>query len=116
MDGGSSPGPSLFHMQPDGVDGRFRLAGELDLAVSTDLVEALRPAVERGGDVTLDLSALRFLDSRGVWAFVAISRGLGDRGTLMLSFPGGEVLKVLELVGADRFPNVTIAERDGSTR
>jgi anti-anti-sigma factor len=92
--------------QPD--DHIFRLIGELDLDSSEDFLHGLGSAVQRGGDIRLDVSDLRFIDSSGIRALIVVSQQLGDRGQIVLRAPKGEVARVLELIKAETFPNLSI--------
>lgn len=80
----------------------LRLVGELDVAEADALIESVRSMVEPGGDLTLDLKALEFIDSSGVRALVAIAGLLGDGATLILSEPTAPVRRVLDLVGIEQ--------------
>jgi anti-anti-sigma factor len=91
-----------------GADGRFKLSGELDVACSDGLVEVVRLAIEEGDDITLDMSDVRFIDSSGIRALLAISRQLHGRGRLILESPSPLVGRILETAGADRFPDLDI--------
>jgi anti-sigma B factor antagonist len=79
------------------------------------LIEGLRPAVQRQGDIRLDLAALEFMDSTGIGALITVCQQLGDGRRLVLRSPRGEVSRVLRLVRADTFPNLAI-EQDGVGR
>ena len=90
---------------------RWRLVGELDLAMADELVETVVPMIEGpAAQVTLDLRQLSFVDSSGIRALISIAARLSD-GTLKLVAPSPAVARVLELVRADSFPNLRI-ERD----
>jgi anti-sigma B factor antagonist len=102
--------PISFEVHPEGADGRFRLSGELDLAGADGLMQQVRPAIERGGDVTLDLSDLTFMDSSGIHAVVMIAKELDGKGSLVLHSPKGEVANVLALTGVDRLAPIHIID------
>jgi anti-sigma B factor antagonist len=101
-----------FAVQQDSDERTFRLVGELDLATADELIHRLDPAVRDGGDLLLELGALRFMDSSGIRALIKVCQELGDRGRVVLRSPTGEVAKVLQLVRADTFPNLII-DSDG---
>jgi anti-anti-sigma factor len=86
----------------------FRLVGELDASNVGELQEALDPAVAEGGDLTLDLAGLAFMDSSGIQILVTTAHGLGDRGSLILVSPGTLVRRLLNLIPVDRLENVRI--------
>jgi anti-sigma B factor antagonist len=71
--------------------------GELDLAVRDQLRAALSPL---SGTVTLDLSAVTFIDSSAIGVFAGAYRRLtDDGGTLRLRDPQDVPRRALETVG-----------------
>jgi anti-anti-sigma factor len=99
---------SSFRVSRVGADGRFKLSGELDLACSDGLAEVVSLAIEQGADITLDMSDVRFIDSSGIRALLAISRQLHGRGRLILESAIPLVRRILDTAGADRFPDFEI--------
>src|SRR5439155_15042523 len=68
---GLSSGPSVsrqldFRAEPTSSPPGFRLVGEVDLSNASQLGELLLAAVQVGGDVTLDLSVVSFIDRSGI--------------------------------------------------
>jgi anti-anti-sigma factor len=88
----------------------FRLTGEMDLASKEAFDEALVSESGRDGDLTLDLSALTFIDSTGVQALIRAAENLHERGRLILRSPGKNVLRVFDLMRIDTAPNVQISQ------
>jgi anti-anti-sigma factor len=88
----------------------LRLTGELDLATVPDVDGALRPLTEAGGDITLDLSALRFMDSSAVQLLIRTVRDLAGRGRVLLVRPMNSVRRLIEVTGLGRFENLEIHE------
>jgi anti-anti-sigma factor len=86
----------------------FRLVGELDASNVTSLSEAIQPEIERGGDLTLDLAGLAFMDSTGIQVLVRTAQGLEGRGNLILVSPGNLVRRILELIPVQKLDNVKI--------
>jgi anti-anti-sigma factor len=86
----------------------FRLVGELDASNVTSLSDALQPEIERGGDLTLDLAGLAFMDSTGIQVLVRTAQGLEGRGDLILVSPGSLVRRILELIPVQKLDNVRI--------
>jgi anti-sigma B factor antagonist len=86
----------------------FRLVGELDASNVTSLSEALQPEIDRGGDLTLDLAGLAFMDSTGIQVLVRTAQGLEGRGDLILVSPGTLVRRILELIPVQKLDNVRI--------
>jgi anti-sigma B factor antagonist len=86
----------------------FRLIGELDASNVSSLSEALQPEIDRGGDLTLDLAGLAFMDSTGIQVLVRTAQGLEGRGDLILVSPGTLVRRILELIPVQKLDNVRI--------
>jgi anti-sigma B factor antagonist len=88
----------------------LRLAGELDLATVPDLDAALRPLAESGGEITMDVSALRFMDSSAVQLLIRTLQALDRRGRLYLVKPMASVRRLIEVMGLTRFENLEVRE------
>jgi anti-anti-sigma factor len=84
------------------------LSGELDMAYTDTLTDAVAPLVEQPGDVTVDLQALSFIDSSGLLALLRTADRVQD-GNLVLRRPSDPVRRVLDLVElADVSPRIVI--------
>jgi anti-anti-sigma factor len=86
----------------------YRLVGELDASNVATLSDSLKPEIERGGDLTLDLAGLAFMDSTGIQVLVRTAQGLEGRGNLILVSPGNLVRRILELIPVQKLDNVEI--------
>jgi anti-sigma B factor antagonist len=86
----------------------LRLAGEVDLATVNDLTAALEPHVREGGDITLDMTGVRFLGSSGVQVLIRALETLNGRGRLILTHPGSSVRRLFEVMGLERFENLEV--------
>jgi anti-sigma B factor antagonist len=77
------------------------LSGELDVVSAPALEQRLREALaEPGAHVTLDLSALEFVDSAGVSVLIKAKQDAESRGhTLVLARATEQVHRVFALVG-----------------
>jgi len=103
-----------FRVERSANTGRFELHGELDIAGRSDLIEALQTELASGGgDVTLDLSSLSFVDSTGVSALLGIARQLGPSRHLILEAPQPPVARVFDLVQLARMPAIQIVSAAG---
>jgi anti-anti-sigma factor len=101
----------------DGRDGVVvvRLAGEVDLTVSSTLEATLLDAVAQGSvrQVVVDLGQLRFLDSSGVHALVKGYHAANTAGTsLIVRNAAGIVARVLEITGVGEALGVPAAEEE----
>ena len=90
----------------------FRLVGEMDLSNVSTLSDAIAAEVDAGGDITLDLAGLVFMDSTGIQVLIETARALEGTGRLILLEPGSLVRRTLERVQIGRLSNIEIVERD----
>jgi len=88
----------------------FRLVGEIDLSNVSTLSQALAHEIEIGGDLTLDLAGLVFMDSTGIQVIIQTARQLEGRGRLILLEPGDLVRRTLERVRLGQLSNVEIIQ------
>jgi anti-sigma B factor antagonist len=75
----------------------YFLEGELDLATVPVLMDALDDALSRGGLIMLDVSALSFIDGRGVGALRALTHRLRS-GCIVVHGVGPMLRRVAEIV------------------
>jgi anti-sigma B factor antagonist len=102
-----------FSVEPEPDNGRrFRLSGELDLATSAILMDAVSAATAGDGPIRLDLSDVMFIDSSGIRSLLLLSEALGKRGNLILVRPSESVERTLRLVGLDHAENLMIENAD----
>ncbi len=90
----------------------FRLVGTIDLATEDQLIEFLRDELKGDGDVTLELSGVTLVDSRGLRALVWLAQSLTGRGRLILRSPPSTVCRSLQVSGVDRLPGIQIVTDD----
>jgi anti-anti-sigma factor len=88
----------------------FRLIGELDASNVGMLSDALGREVGQGGDLTLDLGGLAFMDSSGIQVLIKTAQDLGEDGRLILQSPGELVRRILSLIPMDKLANVEIVD------
>ena len=104
----------LLEIQEAGQPRAFRLIGEMDISNAETLAAVLEKSVEGDGDITLDLSALTFIDSSGISVLLRAMDRLDGRGRLVLMSPTSSVRHVLSLMGLeDRGPILVEAEDRG---
>lgn len=82
----------------------LHLQGELDMSTAAQFLDAVSTAMAApASTIVVDLTALSFVDSTGVSAFVAAWRSATPEGrTLCLRHPTRPVGKVLRITGVDR--------------
>jgi anti-anti-sigma factor len=73
------------------------LSGEIDMANAVGIAHSVKPLIEAGGPIVIDLSRVTFMDSTGVQALIAVADALGDRGCLILHGVNGPTRKVIEM-------------------
>jgi anti-anti-sigma factor len=88
----------------------FRLSGELDLSNVDQLATTLSPEVRDGNHLVLDCSDLKFIDSTGMAALLAICKGLGPSGRLTLRTVPIAVAKAAHVLGLERVPNLELTD------
>ena len=90
-------------MQIEGANGRtvVRLSGEIDLANVDDLEARIGGAIAGEADVVIDLTAVDFIDSRGLRLLKRVSASVAGRdGTLVIVAPGSSIARsVLDMTG-----------------
>lgn len=84
------------------VDPRARavvLSGDIDIQTAPEVENAVT-GLGVGGDVTLEMSAVRFMDSSGLRTIISCRQALDDAGQrLLLAEPSDAVRRVLEITG-----------------
>jgi anti-anti-sigma factor len=88
----------------------LRLKGELDLARVNEVDAALKPLVDEGGEITMDVEDLRFMDSSAIQLLIRALQGLEGRGRIVLHRPGTGVRRLVDVMGLDRIENLEIRE------
>jgi anti-anti-sigma factor len=87
----------------------FRLSGEVDISNENDLAGLLEPEVALGGDITLDLSGLGFMDSSGIRVLLRSASELAGRGgSMFLSGAREGLRRVFDVMGVERAPGLVI--------
>ena len=98
----TAPGFKIVRYGPN----TYFLGGELDMAAVADLKEAVRPSIDAGGAIFLDLGALSFIDSMGIHALLELADALENGGCIVIHAPQPRVRRVLELVQFVSTPNI----------
>jgi anti-sigma B factor antagonist len=91
----------LLEIRETGQPRAFRLIGELDISNAGTLGTVLDREVEKQGDISLDLSELKFIDSSGIRVLLQAVDRLNGRGKLLLLSPTDSVRHILSLMGLD---------------
>lgn len=88
-------------IDPEAADRKVSVRGELDMSTAPELSAALLRAGEAGaGSITLDLSAVTFLDSSAIGALIAAGQELGASGRKLQIGPRSAIVsRVLEITG-----------------
>jgi anti-anti-sigma factor len=85
----------------------YSLVGELDFSNAHKLAEVLREECRQSGDVILDISRLRFIDSSGLHVVLDACDQLRD-GRLIMRNPSPPVDRVFEVSGIERVEGIRI--------
>jgi anti-anti-sigma factor len=102
-----SGSPHTFRIEPRG-DREFVLDGELDMASTSLVADAMGAVGGARGDVVFDIAALTFIDSSGVLALTQAADTIED-GSLILRRPTDAVRRVFDLVGlTEAAPRISI--------
>src|SRR5436309_712205 len=83
----------------------LRIGGELDLATAPELARVLG-TISSGGNITLDLRTLRFIDLAGLTVLHRTAYRL--QGSLILDNPPRNLLRLMELCRVESPPNVVL--------
>jgi anti-anti-sigma factor len=100
--------PPDFRAIPTTSPRGFRLEGEFDLSNASSLAELLEASVEAGGDITLDLAGVAFMDSTAIQVLLRAGKAIEGTGRVILYRPGSLVSNVLKLIKADRLPGIDV--------
>lgn len=88
----------MFAIAEGGDAGTFVLTGELDMAVEDELRSALAGAPrDNGTGITLELSQLTFMDSRGLSVILETAAALEAPAQLVLRDPPETVRRLFEI-------------------
>jgi anti-sigma B factor antagonist len=88
----------------------LRLVGDVDLATVDRFRSALAPMLRHGGEVVIDMEEMRFIDSSGVQVIIRACEDLDDRGRLVLTHPRRTVVRMVRVMGLQRFKNLEVQE------
>ncbi|HET9673019.1 MAG TPA: STAS domain-containing protein [Actinomycetota bacterium] len=94
-------------LQIDPTERGLRLAGELDMATSEELMEALRDRGQ-GAPVTLDFSGVTFMDSSGLRTLLEASKAREGDGVIVILDPTPQVRRVLDISLPDGAPGLEV--------
>jgi anti-anti-sigma factor len=91
----------------------FRVVGELDMSSAQELNDALS-AMSGGGDLTLELSELEFIDSSGLDAIMQYAESLDGGGdNLILANPSAMTERVFEIAGFEKHSRIVVGVTSG---
>jgi anti-anti-sigma factor len=92
----------------------YFLTGELDLASEDSLDDFLRSAMADGGPVTVDMSAVTFMDSTAIEVFARVLSDVPS-GCLTLHGVKRSILRTMQIMGVGAIPGLHVepcGERD----
>lgn len=91
-------------MIPTATSGRLRLVGEIDMSTADTLARILTAEREKGRELSLDLSAVTFIDSTGLR--VLLSFAISDR--IVVVQPSRAVKRLFDVAIPDGVPGMEI--------
>jgi anti-anti-sigma factor len=82
--------------------------GEIDVSTAAELQPAIEAALKAEGPVVVDLCAVSFLDSTGLYALLVLRRRMleQERRVAIACWPSGAVAMTLAVSGTDQIFNV----------
>lgn len=87
------------------------VSGEVDLAVVEDLTDSVRPHLQDGRAVELDLADLEFIDSSGMGVLVQLLKEANRQGaTLALTRVPAKARRLFEVSGLDSVFDISSGE------
>ena len=90
-----------LEIQHEGATVRVFLTGELDLSTAPDVLAQIQ-GLSSGGlpDLVIDLSALDFIDSAGLYVFITLhKRARAEATKFVLASPRAQFLRLTEVAG-----------------
>lgn len=100
--------PAASILTIETIDGGVRITGQVDLSNAERFRKAVMAAARGAAELTLDLEDCTYMGSEGIGVLIEAMKELGD-GRLMLRSPSGILLKVLDIAGLSKLPNVDIS-------
>jgi anti-anti-sigma factor len=112
-----SPTPFETKTQQHGESARVAVLGELDLATSPLLEQEAKALLDDDvRHLTIDLSALTFVDSSGLRLLISLNdRARAEGWRLSLIGPGGPARTVFQVSGAEAHLPFTADDEEGQT-
>jgi anti-anti-sigma factor len=103
-----------FSIEPGDRPGSFRLVGELDIASAEAVRSRLEEELERSGELTLDITDLRFMDSQGLRMLIDLGeQALKRDGSVKMLNCSKQVRRLLDVAVPTGIPGVEIVNREG---
>jgi anti-anti-sigma factor len=88
----------------------LRIVGELTDCNAHLLASALEPRVAQGGDLTLDLAELSYIDVAALHVVAEIAGRLEGRGRLLLKSPHPWVRRLIAIAGVEHLGSLEVVE------
>lgn len=109
-------GPLAIDVTTTGDHATIALSGEIDLATAPQFRACLAQCLAEGcTDITLDMSALNYIDSAGLTAMAVTRKQLENRqGRLAVHQPSPMAQRVLDLTGLSSIIEITSPGADGA--
>jgi anti-sigma B factor antagonist len=101
----------LFRLERGGGPASFRLVGELDIASVPETEMELAQALDRDGELILDTTDLRFLDSQGLRMLIRLGERAQERGSSVKVLNcSSQVRRLLKIAVPQGVPGVEVSD------
>lgn len=101
------PAASILEIEP--IQGGLRVRGQVDLSNVDAFRQAVTDRASGASELVLDLGQCTYMGSEGIGVLIEAVKLL-DGGRLVLRSPSGILMKVLDVAGLSKLPNVEISD------
>jgi len=88
----------------------FRIVGEVDISNERFLASLLDPEIALGGEITLDMTEVGFMDSSGIRVLLRSAARLDGRGSLVVTGVQPALRRTFDLLRVAEAPGFVIAD------
>jgi anti-anti-sigma factor len=103
-----------FDVRPSSK-GTVIVTGDLDVLSAPRFETVVAEVMSYCGNVVVDMTGLRFIDTSGLRSIIRVAVGLDGRGLIRLDNVAPNVMEVMRIVGLDAIPGIQLSERDPHT-
>jgi len=100
--------PAASILEIEQVEGGLRIRGQVDLSNVDAFLKAVTEKASGAAELVLDLAECTYMGSEGIGVLIEALKSL-EGGRLVVRSPSGIIMKVLDLAGLSKLPNVEIS-------